>query len=166
MPADRTGERQQTDITLAGGIKVRVESLLEPGPAVSMTVTPMASVPVYLRRGGTMRRTEITLDSGARYWTLSPSEYRVSLSTDDRRRLAFRTRMDDDRAPIWLVFSDSGDPGVQIHAGYLSGSGGGSWYAYNTSGQRLRPAAQRAEQALLTLAFNYEGIFIEPLRPR
>ncbi len=164
MPEDRTGERLEQEVELAGGAKARLNSLLEPGPAISVTVTPIGPVPLYLRRNGTMRRMELTTDRGIHYWVLSAPDYDASVST--ALRLPLLDQMDDGRRPIWAVFCDSGDPGVSILAGYLSANGGGSWFAYNARGVRLRPSVTMPEQALLALAYYSEGIPADGLRLR
>ena len=164
MPNDRTGERLEQEVELAGGVKARLKSLLEPGPAVSVTVTPIGPVPLYLRRDGTMRRMELTTDRGIHYWVLSAPDYDESVSA--ALRLPLRDEMDDGRRPIWVVFSDSGEPGVSILAGYLSANGSGSWFAYTPRGGRIRPTVTMPEQALLVLAYSSEGLPTDGLRFR
>src|SRR5690349_7707019 len=110
----KVGDRGETKVKLAGGMSILVTSVVEDGPAVRMSVAPLTpSVPLFLQPGGFTRRMEMTLASGIRFWVMQPGEYRSSVSGGNPyRQIALVNRLEDDRPPVWVVFTDGGQPSV------------------------------------------------------
>src|SRR6266702_1181985 len=134
------GETVDSGLRLAGGIPARLVSKLLPGPALSATLTVMAPTPVYLTQSeaGRERRMELRTLSGVYYWAEDFSAY---LATDTARgslELRPMGRMEDDRMPAFIVFTDDGSPSAAIIAGYITAQSG-TFHAYEATGYRLRP---------------------------
>lgn len=155
------GEASDSRLKLAGGTSARLVSKLLPGPALTATLTVMAPIPVYLTQteAGRPRRMELRVVSGVYYWA---EDFSAFLRTDTARgslELRPMSRMEDDRTPTFIVFTDDGSPSAAIIAGYIAAVPG-TFHVYETTGYRLRPTNNRTpEQALLTLAYNREVSF-------
>ena len=155
------GETADSRLKLAGGIPARLVSKLLPGPALSVTLTVMAPTPVYLTQGTADRdrRMELRVMNGAYYWAENFAAYCRTDTARGSLELRPMTRMDDDRPPEFIVFTDDGSPSAAIIAGYISFASG-AYPAYQSDGYRLRPASNRfPETALLLLAQTREASF-------
>ena len=154
----RLGEHITSKIAAPGGT-ITIQAEVEAGPALAVTVES-SNLPVYVRRGLSAARIamEIRMLNGARYFALTPSDYSRTAARQPELAIRPMTRLEDDRPPTWLVFTDDGDPAVMILAGYITGVPG-VWTAYEPGGMRLRPSQMAyAEQGLIGIARNRETL--------